>query len=164
METLNTLFEQRSTQRPWWRKYRAASQGSSPIRVSNVRTMSSAPEATSNKAGWHVTSKHSSAAPTPALARWCYRYHAYIITLCKYHGHKGRGTTTARPECGSTALRGSLFRRFILYIYIYTFRTQLSGRPVRQYTRRTHDATARERTSRVECSGGLYNKLNTRFT
>ena len=117
METPNALSEWRSTQRPWRRKYRAASQGSSPIWVLNVRTTSSAPEATSNKAGWHVTSKHRSAAPTPALSRWRYRYHTYIITLWKYHGHKGRGTTTARPECGSTALRGSLFRRFFIIYF-----------------------------------------------
>ena len=24
--------------------------------------------------------------------------------LWKYHGHRGRGTTTTRPKCGSTAL------------------------------------------------------------
>ena len=113
METLNAPSERRSTRRPWRRKYKVASQGNSPIRVINVRTTSSAPEVTCNNTGWHVLSKHSSAAPTPARARWRYRYHAYIITLWKYHGHKGRGTTTARPECGSTALRGSLFRRFL---------------------------------------------------
>ena len=104
METPNALSERRSTRRPWRRKYRVASQGNSPIQVSNVQTTSSEPEVTYNKSGWHVPSKHSSAAPTPALARWRYRYHAYIITLWKYHGHKGRGTTTACPECGSTAL------------------------------------------------------------
>ena len=50
------------------------------------------------------------------------------------------------------------------FSFLHTFRTQLFGRPVRQYTRRTHDATARERTSRVKCPGGLYNELNTCFT
>ena len=67
----------------------------------------------------------------------------------------------ARPECGSTALRGSLFCRFL---FLYTFRTQLFGRPVRQYTRRTHDATARESTRRVKSPGGLYNEFYTCFT
>ena len=117
-------------------------------------------EVTYNKAGWHVPSKHSSAAPTPVVARWRYWYNAYIVTLLKYHGHKGRGTTTARPECGSTALRGSLF---CLFLFLYTFRTQLFGRPVPQYTRRTHDAIARETTSHIKCPGGLYNELNTHF-
>ena len=161
METPNALSERRSTRRPWRRKYRVAFQGSSPIQASNVRTTSSEPEVTYNKSGWHVPSKHSSAAPTPALARWRYRYHAYIITLWKYHGHKGRGTTTARPECGLTALGGSLFRRFS---FLHTFRTQLFGRLVRQYTRRTHDATAREGASHVKSPGGLYNELNTCLT
>ena len=119
METPNALSERRSTRRPWWRKYRVASQGNSPIRVLNVRTTSSAPEVTYNKTGWHVLSKHSSAAPTPALARWRYRYHAYIITLWKYHGHKGRGTTTARPECGSTAPGAPCCAVSVIYIYIY---------------------------------------------
>ena len=50
-----------------------------------------------------------------------------------------------------------------VFLFLYTFRTQLLRRPVRQYTRRTHDATARVRTSRVECPGGLYNELNTCF-
>ena len=163
METPNALSERRSTRRPWRRKYRVASQGSSPIQASNVRTTSSEPEVTYNKSGWHVPSKHSSAAPTPALARLRKQYHAYIITLWKYHGHKGRGTTTARPECGSTALGAPDFAISSL-MYIYTFRTPLFGRPVRQYTRRTHDATARERTSHVKCPGGLYNELNTCFT
>ena len=49
------------------------------------------------------------------------------------------------------------------FSFLYTFRTGLFGRPVRQYTRRTHDATARERTRRVKCLGGLYNELNTYF-
>ena len=67
----------------------------------------------------------------------------------------------ARPEGGSTALRGSLFRRFP---FLHTFRTQLLGRHVRQYTRRTHDATAREGASHVKSPGGLYNEFNTCFT
>ena len=104
METPNALSEQRSTRRPSRRKYKVASQGNSPVRLLNVRTPSSAHEVTYNKTVWHVPSKHSSAAPTPALARLRNQYHAYIITHWKYHGHRGRGTTTARPKCGSTAL------------------------------------------------------------
>ena len=123
------------------------SSGNSPIQVLSVRTTSSALEVTYNKTGWHALSKHSSAAPTPALARWRYRYHAYIITLWKYHGHKGRGTTqnAAQPH------RGAPYS-VVSFLLLYTFRTQLFGRPVRQYTRRTHDATARERTSHVKMS------------
>ena len=138
METPNALSEWRSTRRPWRRKYRVASQGNSPIRVLNVQTMSSAPEVTYNNTGWHVPSKHSSAAPTPALDRWRYRYHAYIITLWKYHGHKGRGTTTARSECGSTALGGSLFCRFFFYYYYIlsgpNYSEGLSGNTLAEHT------------------------------
>ena len=104
METPNALSKQRSTRRPWRRKYKVASQGNSPVRLLNVRTTSNAPEVTYNKTVWHIPSKHSSAAPTLALARLRYQYHAYTITLWKYHGHKGRGTTTAHPKYGSTAL------------------------------------------------------------
>ena len=114
METPNALSEQRSTWRPWRRKYKVASQGNSPIRVLNVRTMSSAPEVTYNKTGWHVPSKHSGAAPTPTLARWRYWYNAYIIMLWKYHGNKGRGSTTARPKHGLNRTRGCRFFNFLL--------------------------------------------------
>ena len=102
--TPNALPERRSIRWPSRRKYKVASQGNSPVRLLNVQTPSSVPGVTYNKTAWHVPSKRSSAAPTPALARLQYQYHAYIITLWKYHGHKGRGTTTARPKCGSTAL------------------------------------------------------------
>ena len=117
METPNALSERRSIRRPSRRKYKVASQGNSPIRVLNVRTTSSAPEVTYNKTVWHIPSKHSSAAPTPALAILRNQYHAYIITLWKYHGHKGRGTTTARPECGSTALGAPYSTISFLFIY-----------------------------------------------
>ena len=50
------------------------------------------------------------------------------------------------------------------FSFSHTFRTQLFGRPIRQYTRRTHDATARERASHVKRPGGLYNEFNTYFT
>ena len=102
METPNALSEQRSTRRPSRRKYKVASQGNSPVRPSNVWTPSSAPGVTYNKTTWHVPSTRSNAAPTPALARlqdWSF---AYIITLWRYHGPRGRGTTTIDPECGST--------------------------------------------------------------
>ena len=104
METPNAPSERRSTRRPLQRKYKAASLGSSPVRPLNVRTPSSVPGVTYNKTAWHVPSMRSNAAPTPALAKLQNQYYAYIITLWKYHGHKGRGTTTARPKCGSTAL------------------------------------------------------------
>ena len=65
----------------------------------------------------------------------------------------------AQPQLGAPYLAV-----FLLYIYIYTFRTQLFGRPVWQYTRRTHDATAREGASHVKSPGGLYNEFNTCFT
>ena len=104
MEAPNALSERRSIRRPSRRKYKVASQGNSPVRLLNVRTLSSAPGVTYKKTAWHVLSKRSSAAPTPTLAKLRNQYYAYIITLWKYHGHKGRGTTMARPTCGSTAL------------------------------------------------------------
>ena len=123
METPNAPSERRSTRRPLQRKYKAASQGNSPVRPLNVRTPSSAPGVTYNKTAWHVPSKRSNAAPTPALARLRNLYHAYIITLWKYHGHKGRGTTTARPECGSTALGAPDFAvSFFIYFQDPTIR------------------------------------------
>ena len=104
METLNALSERRSIRRPSRRKYKVASQGNSPVRLLNVQTRSSAPGVTYNKTAWRVPCKRSSASPTPALAKLRNQYYTYIITLWKYHGHKGMGTTTARPTCGSTAL------------------------------------------------------------
>ena len=102
-ETPNALSEWRSIRRPSRRKYKAASQGNSRLRLLNVRTPSSAPGVTYNKTAWHVPSTRSNAAPTPALAKLRNQYYAYIITLWKYHGHRGRGTTTAGPKCDSTA-------------------------------------------------------------
>ena len=104
METPNALSEQRSIRRLSRRKYKVASQGNSPVRLLNMRTPSSAPGVTYKKTAWHVPRKCSIAAPTPALAKMRNQYHVCIITLWKYQGHKGRGTTTARPNCGSTAL------------------------------------------------------------
>ena len=102
METPNALSERRSIRRLSQQKYKTTSQGNSPVRPLNVWTPSSAPGVTYNKTAWHVLSKRSSAAPTPALAKLRNQYYVYIITLWKYHGHRGRGTTTAGPECGST--------------------------------------------------------------
>ena len=133
METPNALSERRSTRWPWRRKYKVASQGNSPFWVLNVRTTSSAPEVTYNKTVWHVSSKHSSAAPTPALARLRYQYHAYIITLWKYHGHKGRGTTTACPECGSTALGAPDFVISLFLLSGLHFREGLSGSTIAEH-------------------------------
>ena len=117
MQTPNAPSERRSTRRPWRRKFKVAYQGNSPIRVLSVRTTSSAPEVTCNNTSWHVPSKHSSAAPIPAPAKRRYWYHAYIITLWKYHGHKGRGTTTALPECGLTALGAPYSAVFFFYYF-----------------------------------------------
>ena len=114
METPNAPSERRSTRRPLQRKYKAASPGSSPVRPLNDRTPSSAPGVTYNKTAWHVPSKRSNAAPTPALAKLRNQYYAYIITLWKYHGHRGRGTITARPKCGLNHTRGCRFFNFLL--------------------------------------------------
>ena len=123
MRCRTTHSEQRSTWRPWRRKYKVASQGNSPIRLLNIRTTSSAPEVTYNKTAWHVPSRHSNAAPTPALAKMRHQCFAHIIMLWKYHGHKGRGTTTARPECGSTALGAPDFAvSFFIYFQGPTIR------------------------------------------
>ena len=67
--TLNALSERRSIRWPSRRKYKVASQGNSPVRLLSGQTPSSAPEVTNNKTVWHVPSKHSSAAPTLALAK-----------------------------------------------------------------------------------------------
>ena len=103
METPNAPSERRSIRRPSRRKYKAASQGNSRVRPLNDRTRPNVPGATSIKTTWQVPSTRSNAAPTPTLAKLRNQYYAYIITLWKYHGHKGRGMTTAGPECGSTA-------------------------------------------------------------
>ena len=128
METPNALFERRSIRRLSQRKYKAASQGNSPVRPLNVWTPSSAPGVTYNKTAWHVPSTRSNAAPTPALAKLRNQYYAYIITLWKYHGHRGRGTTTVGPECGSTAPGAD----DCVILFSLTFRTPFSRSPVRQ--------------------------------
>ena len=81
METLNALSERRSTRQRSQQKYKAASPGNSPVRPSKGRTLSSAPGVTYNKTAWHVPSKRSNAAPTPALAKMRYQYFAYITML-----------------------------------------------------------------------------------
>ena len=117
METPNAPSERRSTQRPLQQKYKVASPGISPVRPLNDRTPSSAPRVTYNKTAWHVPSTRSNAAPTPALAKSLNQYHAYITTLWRYHGHWGRGTTTAHPECGLTALGAPYSAVSFFYIY-----------------------------------------------
>ena len=104
METPNTLSGGRSIRRPSRRRCKAASHGNSGVRPRSVRTLPSAPRVTFNRTTWHDSSTSSNPAPTPALAKLRNQYQAYIITLWKYHGHKGRVTTTACPECGSTTL------------------------------------------------------------
>ena len=134
METPNAPSERRSTRRPLQRKYKAASPGSSPVRPLNVQTPSSAPRVTQNKTAWHVPSKRSSAAPTPALGKLCNQCYVYIITLWKYHGHKGRGTTTARPTCGSTALGAP---KFVISFFLLSglhYPEGLSGSTITEHT------------------------------
>src|SRR3954471_20913852 len=114
METPNAPSERRSTRRPSQRKYKATSQGSSPVRPLNVRTPSSAPGVTYNKTAWHVLRTRSNAAPTPALAKMQNQCFAYITTLLKYHGHRGRGTITAHPKHGLNRTRGCRFFNFLL--------------------------------------------------
>ena len=50
------------------------------------------------------------------------------------------------------------------FSFSHIFRTQVFGRPVRQYSRRTNDAIAREEASHVKSPGGLYNEFNTCFS
>ena len=115
METPNAPSERRSTERPSQRKFKAASLGSSPVRPLKGRTLSSAPGVTYNKTAWHVPSKCSNAAPTPALANLRNQCCAYTTMLWKYHGHRGRGTITARPKRGLNRTRGCRFLNFLLF-------------------------------------------------
>ena len=115
METPNALSERRSIWRLSKLKYKAASQGNSPVRPLNVWTPSSAPGVTYNKTDRHVSSKRSNAAPTPALANLRNQCCAYITTLWKYHGHRGRGTITACPKRGLNRTRGCRFLNFLLF-------------------------------------------------
>ena len=124
--------------------------------------MSSEPKVTSNKSGWHVPSKHSSAAPTQAPAKRRHWYHAYIITLWKYHGHKGRGTTTARLECGSTAL-GAPYTAVSFFIYILSGPNYLEGLSGNTLAEHTMQQPRRQQAKYLECPGGLYNELNVCF-
>src|SRR3954464_7027169 len=96
------------------RKYKAASQGNSPVRPLNVRTPSSAPGVTYSKTAWHVSSRRSNAAPALALAKLRNQCFAYITTLWKYHGHRGRGTIMARRKHGLNHTRGCRFLHFLL--------------------------------------------------
>ena len=162
METPNAPSERRSTRRPLQRKYKAASPGSSPLRPLNVRTPSSAPGVTYNKTAWHVPSRRSNAPPTPTLAKRQNQYFASITTLWKYHGHRGRGTITARPKHSLNRTRGCrIFSYFSL-----TSRTLLFGRPVRQFNCRTNDARTREADKPCHITkipGGLYHEQYTCF-
>ena len=161
METPNAPSKWRSTRRPLQRKYKAASPGSSPVRPLNDRTPSSAPRLTYNKTAWHDPSRRSNAAPTPTLAKRRRQYFTSITTLWKYHGHRGRGTITARPKYGLNRTRGCQF----FYLSL-TSRTLLFGRPVRQFNYRTNDARTREadKPCRItEIPGGLYHEQYTCF-
>ena len=133
METRNTLSERRSIRRPSWRKYKAASQGNSRVRLLNVQTPSSAPRVTYNKTVGHIPSKHSNAAPTPALANLRNQCCAYITMLWKYHGHRGRGTITARPKRGLNRTRGCRFLNFLLFSGLHSSKG-LSGSTIAAQT------------------------------
>ena len=115
METPNAPSERRSTQRPLQWKYKAASPGSSPVRPLNDWTPSSAPGVTYNRTARHVPSTCSNTAPTPALANLRNQCCAYITTLWKYHGHRGRGTIMACPKHGLNRTRGCRFLNFLLF-------------------------------------------------
>src|SRR3954471_16257964 len=91
-----------------------ALQGSSPVRPLNVRTLSSAPGVTYNKTAWHVLSRRSNAAPTPALVTLRNQCLVHVTTPLKYHGHRGRGTVTARPKYGLKRTRGCRILFFLL--------------------------------------------------
>ena len=160
METPNAPSERRSTRQPLQRKFKAASPGSSPVRLLNDRTPPSALGVTYNKAAWHDPSRRSNAAPTPTLAKRRRQYSAYITTLLKYHGHRGRDTITARPKYGLNSTRGCRIPFFL------TLRTPHFGRPVRQFNCRTNDARSREadKPCRImELPGGLCYKQYTCF-
>ena len=120
METPNAPSERRSTLRPLRRKFKAASLGSSPVRPLNDQTPSSAPGVTYNKTAWHDPSRRSNAAPTPTLAKRRRQYFASITTFWKYHGHRGRGTITARPKHGLNRTRGCRFFTFLLLPGLYS--------------------------------------------
>ena len=134
METPNALSERRSIRWPSRRKYKAASQGNPRVRLLNIRTPSRTPGVTYNKTAWHVPSTRNNAAPTPALAKLRNQYYAYIITLWKYHGHKGRGTITACPEYGSTALWAPDFVISLFLLSGLHFQEGLAGITIVEHT------------------------------
>ena len=144
METPNAPSERRSTRRPLQRKYKAASPGSSPVRPLNVRTPSSAPGVTYNKTAWHVPSRRSNAAPTPTLAKRRRQYFASITTLWKYHGHRGRGTITARPKHGLNRTRGCRFFNFLLLSGLHSseglFGSSISAQTMQEPGKQTRHA------------------------
>ena len=133
METPNALSERRSIRRLSQRKYKAASQGNYPVRPLNIWTPSSAPGVTYNKTAWHVPSKRSNAAPTPALANLRNQCCAYITTLWKYHGQKGRGTITAHPKHGLNHTRGCRLLHFLLLSGLHSSE-RLSGSTIAAQT------------------------------
>ena len=130
-ETLNALSERRNIQRLSRQKYKAASLGNSRVRLPSGRTQLSVPGVTYNTTTWHVPSTRSSAAPTPALAKLQEWSFAYIITLWRYHEHRGRGTTTTGPECGLTTL-GAPKCVILFFFFFLTHRTPFTRGPVRQ--------------------------------
>ena len=133
METPNALSKRRSIRRLSQQKYKAASQGNSLVRPLNVRTPSSAPGVTYTKTARHVQSKRDNAAPTPALANLRNQCCAYITTLWKCHGHRGRGTIMARSKCGLNRTRGCRFLNFLLFSGLHSLEG-LSGSTIAAQT------------------------------
>ena len=78
------------------------------------------PGVTYNKTAWHLPNTHSSAAPTPTLAKLRNQYYAYVITPWKYHGHGERGTTTISPDCSSTTPGALKCRSFFSFLFLPT--------------------------------------------
>ena len=102
----------------------------------------------------------SNAAPTPALAKSRNQYHAYITMLWRYHGHGGRGTTTACPESGSTAPGAP---NCVILFFLFSglrFLEALSGSRIAELTMQQPG----KQKSYVECPGGLYYEQYTCFT
>ena len=76
----------------------------------------------------------------------------------KYHGHRGRGTTTAGPECGSTAPGARLYNSFFLLSGLF-YQEALSGSRLAELTMQQPG----KQKSDVEYPGGLHYEHYTCF-
>ena len=70
----------------------------------------------------------------------------------------------ARPRHARRAAQPHQGLPIASFFFSFTFRTPFSRSQVQQQNCRTHDATAREAESYVECPCGLYNEQYTCFT